>query len=162
MRTRTMRELSAQAHELSISHHAQAHQLLITALTTTYVNDDILRASAQGIYITLRDGNDNNNGDGWWQQMSTTRPHGWEHGIYISRRVVETTTAKIGGDEWQLSDDEALCLSTQHIHIASRDVNNDNGKQFDDSIRGLAPRPFLYRMDINGNESIWAVSGLIP
>ena len=64
MRKRTIREPSAQAHELSISHHAQAHQLLITALTTTYVNDDILRASAQGIYITLRDGNDNNNGDG--------------------------------------------------------------------------------------------------
>ncbi len=63
MRTRTMRELSAQVHELSISHHVQVHQLLITALTTTYVNDNILRASTQGIYITLRDGDDNNNGD---------------------------------------------------------------------------------------------------
>jgi len=58
-----MRKLSAQVHELSISHRAQAHQLLITALTTTYVNDNILRASTQGIYITLRDGDDNNNGD---------------------------------------------------------------------------------------------------
>jgi hypothetical protein len=63
MLTRTMRKLSAQVHELSISHRAQAHQLLITALTTTYVNDNILRASTQGIYITLRDGDDNNNGD---------------------------------------------------------------------------------------------------
>ena len=55
-----------------------------------------------------------------------------------------TTTAKIGGDKWQLSDDEALCLGTQHIHNASRDVDVDNGKQtFDDSIGGLAPRPFL-------------------
>ena len=63
MRTRRMHELSAQVHELSISHCVQVHQLLITALTTTYVNDDILRANARGIYITLRDGDDNNNGD---------------------------------------------------------------------------------------------------
>jgi hypothetical protein len=61
MLTRTMRKLSAQVHELSISHRAQAHQLLITALTTKYVNDNILRASAQGIYITSRDGNYNKN-----------------------------------------------------------------------------------------------------
>jgi len=76
--------------------------------------------------------------------MSTTMPHGWEHRIYISRRIVGTTTAKIGGDEWQLSDDEALCLSTQHIHIALHEVDDCNGKQtFEDSIGGLAPRPFL-------------------
>jgi hypothetical protein len=30
----------------SISHHAQARELLITAVTTTYVDDEILRASA--------------------------------------------------------------------------------------------------------------------
>jgi hypothetical protein len=40
-----------------------------------------------------------------------------------------TKTAKIGDDEGQLSDDKALCLSTEHIHIASRDVNDDNGNQ---------------------------------
>jgi hypothetical protein len=54
----------AQAHKLSISHRAQAHELLITAVTTTYVDDEILRASAPGIYIASRDGNkDNNTGD---------------------------------------------------------------------------------------------------
>ena len=59
----TMRAISlhAQAHELSISH--QAHKLLITAATTTYVDVEILRASARGICITSRDGNDNNTGD---------------------------------------------------------------------------------------------------
>ena len=57
----TMCKLSAQAHELSISHRVQVHQLLITALTTKYVDDNILRASTQGIYITSRDGNDNKN-----------------------------------------------------------------------------------------------------
>ena len=60
---RTIHELSVRAHELSISHHVQAHQLLITALTTKYVDDNILRASTQGIYITSRDGNDKNNVD---------------------------------------------------------------------------------------------------
>ncbi len=82
---RTMHELSAHVHKLSISHHvqahelsishcvqvhelsirhrSQAHELLITAATTTYVDDKILRASAQGIYIASRDGDDNNNGD---------------------------------------------------------------------------------------------------
>ena len=63
MRTRTMRELSAQVHELSMSHRVQVHQLLIMAVTTKYVDDNILRASARGIYITLRDGDDNNNGN---------------------------------------------------------------------------------------------------
>jgi hypothetical protein len=65
VRKRTIRELSAQAHELSISisHRVQAHQLFIMALTTKYVDDDILRASARGIYITSRDGDDNNNGN---------------------------------------------------------------------------------------------------
>jgi hypothetical protein len=58
-----MHELSAQAHELSISHCAQAHELLITAATTTYVDDKILRVSARGIHITSRNGNDNNNGN---------------------------------------------------------------------------------------------------
>ena len=63
MRKCTMCKLSAQAHELSISHRAQAHQLLIMALTTKYVDDNILRVSARGIYITLCNGDDNNNGD---------------------------------------------------------------------------------------------------
>ena len=44
----TMRAISyhAQSHELSISHPVQAHELLITAATTTHVDDEILRASA--------------------------------------------------------------------------------------------------------------------
>jgi hypothetical protein len=59
----TMHELSVQAHKLSISHRAQAHELLIMAATTTYVDDVILRVSAQGIHIASRNGNDNNNGN---------------------------------------------------------------------------------------------------
>ena len=60
-----MRAIShhVQAHELSISHCARVHELLITAATTTYVDDEILRASARGIYIASRDGDDNNTGD---------------------------------------------------------------------------------------------------
>jgi hypothetical protein len=60
-----MRAIShhAQAHELSTSHCAQSHELLITAATTTYVDDKILRASARGIFIASRDGDDNNTGD---------------------------------------------------------------------------------------------------
>ncbi len=58
-----MHELSAQAHKLSISHRAQVHKLLITATTTTYVNDEILRVSAQGICITSHNSKDNNNGN---------------------------------------------------------------------------------------------------
>jgi hypothetical protein len=58
----TMHELSVQAHKLSISHHAQAHKLLITAATTTYVDDVILRASARGIHIVSCNGDNNNNG----------------------------------------------------------------------------------------------------
>ena len=51
-----MRAIShhAQAHELSFSHRAQVHELLITAVTTTYVDDEILRASARGIYTSRR------------------------------------------------------------------------------------------------------------
>ena len=52
-----------QAHELSISHRAQAHELLIMAATTTYVDEEILRESARGIYIASRDGDDNNTGN---------------------------------------------------------------------------------------------------
>ena len=63
VRKRMMRKLSAQAHKLSISHRVQVHQLLIMAVTTKYVDDDILRASARGIYITLHNSNDNNNGN---------------------------------------------------------------------------------------------------
>ncbi len=78
--------------------------------------------------------------------MSTTRPHGQEHGIFISRGVTATMTAKIGDDEQQVSDDEASCLSAQHIYIASRDFDEDNGKQT--LVSGvLAPWPFLYRID---------------
>ena len=44
----------AQAHELPISHCKQAHKLLITAATTTYVDDEILRASARGIHHVER------------------------------------------------------------------------------------------------------------
>jgi hypothetical protein len=60
-----MRAIShhAQAHELSTSHRAQSHELLITAATTTYVDDEILRASTRGIFIASRDGDDNNTGD---------------------------------------------------------------------------------------------------
>jgi hypothetical protein len=63
VRNCTMHELSEQAHKLSITHCAQAHELLITAATTTYVDDEILRVSTRGIHITLRNGNDDNNGD---------------------------------------------------------------------------------------------------
>ena len=52
-----------QAHELLNSHHAQAQELIIMAATTTYVDDEILRPSAHGIYIPLCDGDDNNNGN---------------------------------------------------------------------------------------------------
>jgi hypothetical protein len=102
VRKRTMHELSAhahksishhaQAHELSIRHCAQAHELLITAVTTTYFNDEILKAytsrramamtttmammmtnvnnmasgaSARHFHIASRSGNNNNN---YWQQ----------------------------------------------------------------------------------------------
>jgi len=47
----------------AISHHAQAHKLSTTAATTTYVDDEILRVSARGIFIASRDGDDNNTGD---------------------------------------------------------------------------------------------------
>ena len=63
MRRRMMHVLSAQAHKLSISHCKQVHELLITAATTTYVNDKILRASAQGIHIASYNSDDNNNGN---------------------------------------------------------------------------------------------------
>jgi hypothetical protein len=63
VRKRTMHELSAQAHELSIIHHVQAHKLLITAATTTYVDDKFLRATARGIHIGSCNGDDNNNDD---------------------------------------------------------------------------------------------------
>ena len=53
-------------------------------------------------------------------------------------------TAKIGNDELQVSDNEASCLSAQHIYIASRDFDNNNGKQtFDDSLRGSSPLAIL-------------------
>jgi hypothetical protein len=58
----TMHELSAQVRKLYISLRAQVHELLITAATTTYV-DVILRASARGIHIALRNGNNTNNGN---------------------------------------------------------------------------------------------------
>ena len=45
---RTIRELSAQAHELSISHRAEAHQLLIPALITTY--DMSMTISSEGVH----------------------------------------------------------------------------------------------------------------
>ena len=54
-----------------------------------------------------------------------------------------TTIAKISDDKRQLSDDEALCLSTQHIHIASHDVDEAN-RLLDDSLGGSSPRPFFY------------------
>ena len=44
----TIRELSAQAHELSISHRAEAHQLLIPALITTY--DMSMTISSEGAH----------------------------------------------------------------------------------------------------------------
>ena len=61
----TMRAISyhAQAHKLSSSHRAQPHELLITAATTTYVEDEILRASTRGIYIVSRNSDDNNTGN---------------------------------------------------------------------------------------------------
>jgi len=76
--------------------------------------------------------------------MSTTRPHGQEHGIFLSRRVTATMTAKIGNDEQQVSDNEASCLSAQHIFITSRDFDDNNGKQtFDDSLGGSSPLAIL-------------------
>jgi hypothetical protein len=59
----TMHELSVQAHELSIGHCAQAHELLIMAATTAYVDDVILRVSTQGIHIASPNGDDNNKGN---------------------------------------------------------------------------------------------------
>ena len=44
-------------------HQCQVHELLNSAATTTYDDDEILRASARGIYIMSRDGGDNNNGN---------------------------------------------------------------------------------------------------
>ena len=61
----------AQAHELLFSHRAQAHELIIMAATTTYVDDEIIRASAHSIYIPLHHGDNNNNGDddNEWQRQ---------------------------------------------------------------------------------------------
>ena len=127
VRKRTIREPSA-GHELSITHRAQAHQLLITGLTTIicpwrYPQSERPRHLH---HITRWRQQQQRR---WQQQMSTTRPHGQKYGIFLLRCVKATTTAKISDDKRQLSDDEALCLSTQHIHITSRDVNNDNGNQ---------------------------------
>jgi hypothetical protein len=45
VRKHAMHELSVQAHELSTIYRAQAHELLITALITTYVDDKIITAT---------------------------------------------------------------------------------------------------------------------
>ena len=115
MRRRMMHVLSAQAHKLSISHCKQVHELLITAATTTYVNDKILRASAQGIHIASYNSDDNNNGNDddecqqfsycvtqWRQQKQllamtnnerrTTRPRAQGHNILTSRRATAMMT----------------------------------------------------------------------
>jgi hypothetical protein len=42
-----------------------------------------------------------------------------------------TTTATIGNDKQQVLDDEASCPSAQHIHIASRNCDDDNGDEDD-------------------------------
>ena len=55
------------AHELSISHRAQAHELLITVATTTMammttkVDDKASGASARHFHIVLRNGNNDSN-----------------------------------------------------------------------------------------------------
>ena len=139
--------------------------------------------------------------------MSTTRPHGQNYGIFISRRVTATTTAKNGDDKRQLSDDEALCLSTQHIQsprttatmtidfstivsgvlapghsymngLKRQRINFDNLRAHSlrrrnlligslrsqnlaaikcglagDSLGCSSPRPILYELDLNGDET---------
>ena len=64
--------------------------------------------------------------------------------VFLSRRVTATMTAKIGNNERQVSDNEASCLSTQHIYITSRDFDDNNGKQtFDNSLGGSSPLAIL-------------------
>jgi hypothetical protein len=46
-------------------------------------------------------------------------------------------------------------------HHATATMTKASGL-LDDSLRGSSPQPFLYKMDLNGDESISLVSGLIP
>jgi len=99
------------SNQLSISHRAQAHEPLITAATTTNVDDKILRASARCMYIASRDEDDNN----------TQAP-----GIFISRRAAATTTTTtIGNNKRRVLDVEASC-ARKHILITSCDGDEDN------------------------------------
>jgi len=115
-----------QAHELSISsHRAQAHELLIMAVTTTYVDDEILQSKCprHTHHVRLRRRQQQWQ---WWRQMSTTRPRARAPCIFIFYRATVTTTTTIGNNEQQVSDGEASCASTQHIHIVLRNGNEDN------------------------------------
>jgi hypothetical protein len=47
-------------------------------------------------------------------------------GIFISYRATATTTTTIGNNERRVSDGEALCTSTQHIHIVSRNGDEED------------------------------------
>ncbi len=65
----------------------------------------------------------------WWWRMSTTWPRARAPGIFILRRAAATITTTIGNKEQWASDGEALCASTQHILIALRNGDNDNGNK---------------------------------
>ena len=55
-----------------------------------------------------------------------------------------TMTAKIGNNEQQVLDNEASCLSAQHIYITSRDFDDNNGKEtFDNSLGVSSPLAIL-------------------
>ena len=47
-------------------------------------------------------------------------------GIFISYHATATTMTTICNNERWVSDGEALCASTQHIHIVSRDGDEDD------------------------------------
>ena len=123
----------AQAQELLISHHAQAHKLSITAATTTYVDDKILKASAQGIYMSSHDSNNNNNGNDddecrrqghlgggrrWW------RPRARAPSIFISHRAAATMTTTMAMMMMNVND-KASGASAQLFYIASCSGNDD-------------------------------------
>ena len=58
--------------------------------------------------------------------MSTTRPRAQAPGIFISYCATAMRTTTIGNNKRQVSDGEASCASTQHIHIVSRDGDKDD------------------------------------
>ena len=59
--------------------------------------------------------------------MSTTRPRARAPGIFISYCAMATTTATTAMMTTNV-DDKALCVSTQHIYIVSRDGDEDGAR----------------------------------